>query len=98
MFVIYMLTHRLHCSFGRVPKVSVPPSFSYLRTFTVRRKCISGDYLRTNVMADYLDKLSTDVNYITYIEETDEDVCYLQVIIVIGIIIYMFFSDYTKEK
>ena len=70
----------------------------YTRVLTVRPQCISGDYLRTNVMADYLDKLSTDVNCITYTEEADDDMCYIQVVVVVGILMYMFMSENTKEK
>jgi hypothetical protein len=52
----------------------------------------NSDFLRTNVMADYLDKMSTDINYITYTEDLVEDdgLQYFQMCIIIGIIIYMF--------
>jgi hypothetical protein len=58
----------------------------------VRQSCYHHHYLKTNVMADYLDKMSTDVNYITYIEENEEE-CHIQVFIIIVLLIYMFIDD-----
>lgn len=52
------------------------------------------DYLRTNMMADYLDKLSTDINYITYFEDEDSDtsMAYWNAVIVILILMFMFIN------
>ncbi len=54
----------------------------------IRLRC-DRDFLRTNMMADYIDKMSTDINYITYVEENEEE-SYLQLIIIIGLLLYMF--------
>lgn len=56
-----------------------------------RPKC-DADFLRTNMLADYLDKMSTDVNYITYIEEEDDHHSYIQLLIVIAIFVFMFYA------
>ena len=49
------------------------------------------DFIRTNVMADYLDKMSTDIYHISQIEE-DETEAWIQLAIIIVILIYMFMS------
>lgn len=58
---------------------------------TQKTRCDS-DFLRTNMLADYLDKMSTDVNYIAYIEEEEDYQSYFQLFIVIAIFIYMFYA------
>lgn len=83
-------TNILHC---RTMAFWTPTSMVRARRQnTYKTKC-DADFLRTNMLADYLDKMSTDVNYITYIEEEDD---YLQLLIVIGIFIYMFYAP--KEQ
>lgn len=57
----------------------------------IKTNC-DADFLRTNMLADYLDKMSTDVNYITYIEEEDDHQSYIQLLVVIAIIIFMFYA------
>lgn len=64
-----------------------------------KNRCYGSDYFRTNMMADYLDKLSTDINYITYMEEEDCDssMAYLNMIIVIVLLLYMFLQRPPKS-
>ena len=67
----------------------------------IKQKSVYGsDYLRTNMMADYLDKMSTDINYITYLDDddTDNSESYIQLIIIIAILLYMFWSSSNKNK
>ncbi len=40
-------------------------------------------------MADYLDKMSTDIHHITCTEE-DETEAWIQLAVIIGILVYMF--------
>ena len=50
-------------------------------------------FMRTNMMADYLDKMSTDINYITYLDDEENDSCaYFQLLLIICLLIYMFFD------
>jgi len=57
----------------------------------ITRRRVSKDFIRTNVMADYLDKMSTDIYHISQIEE-DETEAWIQLAIIIIILIYMFVS------
>lgn len=68
------------------------------RMLVVRR--VDNDYIRTNVMADYLDKLSTDVNYISHVEDELEDNQwqYIQACIVLGILVYMFLTNWSDKR
>lgn len=57
------------------------------------------DFLRTNVMADYLDKLSTDANYIAYTEDLEENpMQYIQACVVIWILVYMYFANWGDKR
>jgi hypothetical protein len=56
-------------------------------------------YLKTNMMADYIDKLSNDINMITIQEENDNDehsckyISYLNTIIILAVLLYMFWNN-----
>jgi len=63
----------------------------------VRPKAINRDYIRTNVMADYLDKMSTNVYHYSDIEE-DETEAWIQLAVIIGILIYMFICPGDKDE
>lgn len=71
---------------------SRPRFQSYHRNVNTQKIKCDADFLRTNLLADYLDKLSTDVNYISYIEEEDDHQSYIQLFIVIAIFIFMFYA------
>jgi len=53
--------------------------------------------MRTNVMADYLDKMSTDIYHISQIEE-DETEALIQLAVIILILVYMFFCGGGGNK
>lgn len=66
-----------------------------------KSKCTYGsDYLRTNMMADYLDKFSTDINYITYFEDEDCDssIAYWNTLIVLLILAFMFVDYFNRRN
>ena len=67
-----------------------------IRPRSLRLRC-NNDFLRTNMMADYLDKMSTDINYITYVEENEEQ-SYLQLLIIICILVYMFLDSRKDDQ
>ena len=60
-------------------------------------------YARTNVLADYIDKLTNDINMVSLSESDDPDmqckyVAHFNCIIIIGILIFMFIDMNSGSK
>ena len=68
----------------------------YIRKISVITKNQKNNiaFCRTNMLSDYIEKLSTDINMISYCEESHSDGCkYIAMVnacIIIGIMLYMF--------
>lgn len=62
-----------------------------------------GTYALTNVLADYIDKLTNDINMVAVCESDDPDmqckyIAQLNCIIIIGILIFMFIDMNSGNK
>jgi hypothetical protein len=69
------------------------------KSFAVQCSYDDKDFLRTNILADYLSQYSTDINCITYIEDVeDEGIHILHTCIIIGILIYMFWDNSNQAS
>lgn len=93
-----MLHYKLNINVHKKNEIKTVPqkhSCVYKIQKKTRIHCNNADFMRTNMMADYLDKLSTDINYITYLEQEDTDdnlMSYLHLLIIIFLLCYMFIS------